>query len=121
MEIYRIGEYIKKENLTPGERNVQQILTSAQKAQNMGGIFAILPAGSKVPYHYHNKRESIIIAISGEATEIIEGKEIPFKANDVLYIPAIEKHGTVNRTSKDFRYLEFFTSEPGARDFIEVA
>ena len=121
MEIFKIGEYIKKKNPNPGERYVQELLTSKQRAENMGGIFAVLSAGGKVPYHYHNKRESIIIAISGEATEVVEGEETPIKANDVLYIPAGEKHGTINRTDKDFRYLEFFTSEPGVRDFIEVA
>jgi quercetin dioxygenase-like cupin family protein len=73
-----------------------------------------------VPYHYHNKRESIIIVISGEATEVIEGKEFPIKAGDVLFIPSGEKHTTINRSQKDFRYLEYFTSPPVGSDFIEV-
>jgi len=120
MEIFKIEEFIKKENTNPSERFVQQILTKEQKAENVGGIFVVLPAGGKVPYHFHKKRESVHIVISGEATEIIEGKEITIKANDVLYIPAIEKHGTINRTDKDFRYLEFFTVEAGVTDFVEV-
>ena len=73
-----------------------------------------------MPYRFHNKRESIIIAISGESTEIVEGKETPIKAGDVMYIPAGGKHVTVNRTDEDFRYLEFFTCPPGPADFIEV-
>ena len=120
MEIFKIEEFVKKENTNPGERFVQQILTAEQKAENVSGIFVVLPAGGKTPYHFHNKRESIHIVISGEATVIVEGKEIPIKAKDVLYIPAIEKHSTINRTDKDFRYLEFFTSEAGVTDFIEV-
>jgi len=43
--------------------------------------------GSGPPYHYHEKRESLILAVSGEAAEILEGKEIPIKAGDVIYIP----------------------------------
>lgn len=73
-----------------------------------------------MPYHYHNNRESILIAISGEAIEVIEGKEIPIKAGDVLYIPSGEKHTTINRSDKDFRYLEFFTYPPLGADFVEV-
>ena len=73
-----------------------------------------------MPYHFHNKSEVIMIAISGEATQIIEGKEIPFKANDIIYIAAGEKHTTVNRTDKDFRYLGFHTSPPVMADFNEV-
>jgi quercetin dioxygenase-like cupin family protein len=79
-----------------------------------------LVAGSQVPYHYHKNRESIIIVISGEAIEVVEGKEIPIKAGDVLFIPAGEKHSIINRSNQDFRYLEFFTCPPLSADFVEV-
>ncbi len=120
MEVFRIEEFTKIENPTPGRRVRQEILTSEQKAENLGGIFGILAPGGKVPYHFHMKRESIIICISGEATEIVEGKEFTVKAGDILYIPAGEKHMIMNRTDKDFRYLEFFTCPPLKADFIEV-
>ena len=71
-----------------------------------------------MPYHYHEKRESLIFIISGEAVEIAGGKEFPVKAGDVIYIPAVEKHKIVNRSDTDVRYLEFYT--PIKRDFIEV-
>ena len=120
MEIFKIEEFVKMENPNPGTRFRQDILTNEQKAENLGGMFGLLSPGNQVPYHFHNKRESIIIVISGEGTEIVEGKEIPIKANDVLYIPAGEKHMTVNRTDKALRYLEFFTCPPVEADFIEV-
>lgn len=120
MEIFRIEEFAKMENPTPGTIFRQEILASEQKAENLGGLFVVLPAGSQVPYHFHKKRESLIIAVSGEATEIVEGREVPIKANNVLYIPAGEKHMAVNRTDKDFRFLEFFTCPPAMADFIEV-
>ncbi len=109
MEIFRTEEYIKMQNPTPGIHFMQRILTNQQKAKDTGGIFAVLAPGAQRPYHYHDKRESIIIALSGEATEIVEGEEIPIKANEVLYIPAREKHAIDNRTDKEFRYFEFFT------------
>lgn len=120
MEIFRFEEFNKMENPTPGAFFRQEILTNAQKAKDLGGIFGLLVPGSQVPYHFHNKRESVIIVISGEAIEVIEGKEFPIKANDVLFIPAGEKHTTINRTDKDFRYLEFFTCPPVTADFVEV-
>ena len=120
MEIFRIEKFIKAENPNPSVRYTQEILTDKHKAENLGGIFAVLVPGGQVPYHFHSKRESIIIIISGEATEIIEGEEIPIKANDILFIPAGEKHGMVNRTEKEFRYIEFFTGTPGVVDRIEV-
>jgi len=120
MKIFKSEEFAKIENPNPGMRFIQDILADEQKAENLGGLFGLLAAGSQGTYHFHNKRESVIIAISGEAIEIIEGKEFPIKVNDVLYIPAGEKHMMVNRTDNDFRYLEFFTYPQVMTDRIEV-
>ena len=120
MEMFKIGEYAIMENPAPGQRFVKYILADEQRASNLRGIFTLLSPGNQVPYHFHNERESIIIAISGKATEIVEGKKFPVEANDVLYIPAKEKHGLVNTSDKDFRYLEFFTGSPGVVDRIDV-
>jgi len=119
MEIFRIEEFAKMKVPTASTFFRQEIVASSQKAKNLGGIFVLVPAGSQVPYHFHRKRESIIIVVSGEATEIVEGKEFHIKANDVLYIPIEEKHTVANRTDRDFRYIEFFTC-PDISDFIEV-
>ena len=120
MKIFKSEEYIKMANPTPGTSYRPEILTKEHQAKNLGGMFGLLVAGGRVPYHYHNNRESIIIVISGEATEVIEGQETPIKAGDVLFIPAAEKHTTINRSKQDFRYLEFFTCPPLAADFVEV-
>jgi len=120
MKVFKSSQYIDMENPTPGEPYRPEILTKEHNAKNLGGMFGLLVPGSQVPYHYHENRESIIIVISGDATEIIEGEEIPIKAGDVLYIPAGEKHTTVNRSGQDFRYLEFFTCPPLGADFIAV-
>ena len=120
MKIFKTDEYINMENPKPGEPYRPEILTTEQDAKDLGGMFGLLVAGSQVPYHYHDKRESIIIVISGEATEIIEGREIPIRTGDIIYIPAGEKHMTLNKSDKDFRYLEFFTCPPLSADFVEV-
>lgn len=118
MKIIKTEDYVKKENPTPGKTFRSDLITSEDKAKEVGGMFAILAPGTQVPYHYHEKRESIIMLISGEAIEILEGKEIPVKAGDVLFVPAIEKHAIVNRSSKEVRYIEFWT--PAPHDFVEV-
>ena len=120
MKMFKSDEYINIENPSPGKPYRPEILNSEQKAKNLGGMFGLLVAGSEVPYHYHEKRESIIFVLSGEAIEIIEGKEVPIKSGDIMYIPAGEKHMTLNRSDKDFRYIEFFTCPPLKSDFIEI-
>ncbi len=120
MKMFKVEEYVRMANPTPGKPHRPEVLTKEHGAESLGGMFGLLVPGSQVPYHYHTKRESVIIIISGEGTEVIEGREIPIKAGDVLFIPAGEKHTTINRSSKDFRYLEFFTCPPVGADFVEV-
>jgi quercetin dioxygenase-like cupin family protein len=120
MKLFKVKDYMKMENPDPGKAYRPEILTREDAAKALGGIFGVLVPGSQVPYHYHEERESIILAISGEATEVVEGRGFPVAAGDILYIPAGEKHMTVNDSEKEFRYLEFFTSPPVAADFVEI-
>ena len=120
MKLLKIGQYIEQRNPTPGNSYRPEILTAADGAKDLGGMFGLLPPGTQVAYHFHRRRESVIIVLRGEATQVIEGKEIPIAAGDVLYIPAGEKHTTINRSSQDFRYLEIFTCPPLGADFVEV-
>jgi len=72
MELFKLADYIKKANPEPDKRLTLQLLE--KKAENMVGMFIILPPGGQTPYHFHNKRESILIVISGTAKELVEGK-----------------------------------------------
>ncbi len=120
MKVFKTEDYINFENPTPGEPHRPEILTSEDNANDLGGMFGLLVPGSQVPYHYHTKRESVIVAISGEAIEVKDGEEFAIKAGDIIFIPAGVKHTTINRSDKDFRYLEFFTNPPVSADFVEV-
>jgi mannose-6-phosphate isomerase-like protein (cupin superfamily) len=120
MKLFRTEDYIRMPNPTPGAAYKPEILASEPGAKNLGGIFALIPPGTPGVYHYHQIRESILIIISGEAIETVEGKEIPVKAGDVLFIPPGEKHAIENRSNRDLRYIEFFTHPPGKVDFVEV-
>lgn len=119
MKIFKVDDYLKLNNPTPGKIYRQEILTQ-DLARELGGIFGIIVAKSKGEYHYHNRRESLLLIISGEAAEYVEGKEHPIKAGDVLFIPPGEKHTIVNNSDKDLRFLEFFTHPPVAADKIDV-
>jgi len=76
MKLFRTEEFIRIKNPNPGKPFKQDIVTRDREPASLGGIFGILEPGTQVPYHVHNKRHTVIIAISGEATAIIEGKEI---------------------------------------------
>ncbi len=118
MEIFKTQEYAREQIPSAGVRYRREILTKVHQAKNLGGVFCRLPPGSKLPYHYHENRESLIMVIGGEGIEGVEGKETPIKAGDVLYIPAGEKHMMMSASEEEIRYLEFFT--PVATDSVEV-
>ena len=118
MEMFRTADYIAKANPEPGGRFTGQLLE--KKAHNLVGLFVIAPSKSETPYHYHNKRESIIIFLSGQGVELVEGKRIAIKAGDILFIPAKEKHGIVNDGDKELRYIEFQVGDPDEPDRVQV-
>lgn len=120
MQIFRTEEFLAKKNATPGEFNKDEILTEAHDAKDLGGLFVIIPSGQDSPYVYHRKREQIIFFLTGEVIAIIDGKEVPLKAGDVLYTPAGEKHKLENRSDEDVRFFEFFTIPPWAADVVHI-
>jgi quercetin dioxygenase-like cupin family protein len=120
VKIFQVDEFVGMENPTPGQIYRAEILTPEQGAENLGGIFGLRIPGSQGPYHYHNRRESLIFVISGEGIETVEEEDIPIKAGSVLYIPAGEKHAMLNGSQRDLRYLEFFTFPPVSADMVQL-
>ena len=120
MKVFKVDDYLKLNNPTPGKGCRQDILTKEDDARELGGLFGIMVAGTQGEYHYHNQRESLLFIIAGEATQLLEGKERPIKAGDVLFIPPGVKHTLVNKSDKDLRFLEFFTHPPVGADKIPV-
>jgi len=119
-KIFTVDEYVKMDNPDPGKRYRLEILTDKDNATKMGGIVILLPAKApKAAYHYHKNRESLIMVISGQATEVVEGKKFPLKAGQLIYIPPMVKHVIYNSSdTEDLRYMEFFT--PTVPDVVEV-
>ncbi|MEW6673067.1 MAG: cupin domain-containing protein [Thermodesulfobacteriota bacterium] len=120
MKLFRTEDYIQMKNPTPGKLYRPEILTAESGARDLGGMLGLLVPGSRVPYHYHKNRESVLLIISGEGVEVVEGAEFKVKTGDILFIPAGEKHAIINRSEQDLRYLEFFTCPPVGADFVEV-
>ena len=118
MKIFKPDEYVQRENPTPDDNLRMEILTAADNAKKLAGIFIVLPPGNQMPYHYHKKRESLIFIISGKGLEKVENEDFAVRAGDVIYIPANEKHMLINNTSEDLRYLEYYS--PIKKDYIEV-
>jgi quercetin dioxygenase-like cupin family protein len=116
-------DFIKSVNPKPGDRVRVEILNEkADQARNLNGILSSIPAatpGAKPAYHYHKNRESVIQILSGDATEMVEGKPVPLKPGDVIYIAPNIKHTMMNNSvTQEVKYMEFFS--PIAPDTVQV-
>ena len=122
MKIFKMGEYAKIKVPQPDQVYRTDILTQEDAAKDLFGLFVVAPAGvdGRDHLHYHERRESIFVVVSGEATLIIDGKEVKVEAGDLLFIPPKAIHTFANRSKKDFRMIEFCTCPPAPSDFHAV-
>ena len=77
-------------------------LDSALKSNNyVIGTSTVHPGGG-VPEHAHETEETYLI-LSGEGIMIIDGKEVPIKADDVIYLPPMQRHELKNTGKHEMR------------------
>jgi len=121
-KVIKTQDFVKAASPHPGQRARVEILTEKDAARHLNGIFGAIPPaspGDRIAYHYHNARESIIQILSGDAIEIIEGKPVPLKPGDVIFIAPNTKHTLTNNSStQEVKYMEFFS--PVAPDLVQV-
>ena len=58
----------------------------------------------------HETGEHIILILTGDGLELVDDKEFPVTAGDILFVPAGVKHTILNRSHKDLRYLGFLAA-----------
>ena len=119
-KVIRTREFVQSPNPAPGERQRVQILSSADHAGLLAGIFGSIPPaqpGENPVYHFHRRRESIIQILSGDGTEMVEGEAVPLAAGDVIFLPPNVKHTLMNNSAtEELKYMEFYT--PTAPDVV---
>ena len=82
MKLFKGKEFREFKNPSPGAVHRSDILDREDEAKELGGMFALLEPGKHIPLHHHERRETIIVVITGEAMEMIEADR--FAAADVL-------------------------------------
>jgi quercetin dioxygenase-like cupin family protein len=83
---------------------VQLAVTPRDGAPNFAmRIFEIAPGGH-TPLHHHPYEHEIFV-MEGAGTVWRDGKDVPLKHGDVLYIPADEQHQFKNAGASPFKFL----------------
>ena len=118
MKIMHLSDIIKNSAADPNKSNSIAITDENDGATKVAArLMMIPPKAPRMKLHYHTHREGWILILTGEGKEVVDGKEYPIKANDLLFVPAKEKHRIENTGNTELKALELFSLP---HDFIEV-
>ena len=87
---------------------VQLAVTPRDGAPNFALRVFEVAAGGHTPLHHHPYEHEIYV-LEGRGTVWRDGKEVPLKSGDVLYIPADEQHQFKNACPEQGRGAESAT------------
>ena len=97
MSIIRHSER-EKAQLAPGV--TRQVIVSRETGSGaLTTSYVVIAPGASSPIHRHKVEEGMLI-MAGEGLAIVNGQEVPIKANETLLSPAGETHGFVNTGSE---------------------
>ena len=69
-------------------------------------------------YHHHTNSDNVYIVKRGQGQLIVEGKTYTIKEDDVIYIPAGQKHSLTNASEETFEIFEVYTPAGDQFDFV---
>jgi quercetin dioxygenase-like cupin family protein len=90
----------------PGSKDVaiRWVISQKDGAPNFSmRIFEVKPGGY-TPFHSHDWEHEVFIK-EGEGTLVSNGKEIPFKTGDAIFIPPNEPHQFKNTSQKKLEFI----------------
>ncbi|HKZ45089.1 MAG TPA: cupin domain-containing protein [archaeon] len=75
-----------------------------------------LTQAHRIPYHYHERTETVYFIIDGEGTMIVDGKEVDVRGGQMFVIPPKIPHTIF---AKEKRTVDFYCKEcpPDDDDF----
>ena len=69
-------------------------------------------------YHHHTNSDNVYIVKRGQGQLVVEGKTYTIKEDDVIYIPAGQKHSLTNASEETFEIFEIYTPAGDQFDFV---
>ncbi|MBK17762.1 MAG: hypothetical protein CMM52_02845 [Rhodospirillaceae bacterium] len=69
-------------------------------------------------YHHHTEADNVYIVKRGQGQLVVEGTTYILKEDDVVYIPAGQKHSLTNVYDEPFEIFEIYTPAGEQFDFV---
>ncbi len=77
--------------------------------------------GQRLSYQYHHHRQEYWTVVQGEATVVLDDKEITLKYGESIFIPQGAKHRMMNLTDQPLEFVEVQTGTYfGEDDIVRV-
>ena len=89
---------------------IRMLITQDDGACNFCMRHFELEPGGCTPHHEHPYEHEILVLAGSGMAKTTEGDR-PFKAGDVMFVPASEKHGFVNTGSEPCEFICLVPSE----------
>ncbi len=118
MKLLHIEDLLKRSASKIDKIFTETVVDEKDKADKVRATVMIVPPKApRMKLHYHTHREGWILVLSGQGKEVVGEKEYPIKANDLLFIPAKERHRIENTGNDELKVLEMYSLP---HDFIIV-
>ena len=70
-------------------------------------------------YHHHTNADNVYIVKRGQGRLVVEGKTYTIREDDVIYIPAGQRHSLTNVSDEPFEIFEIYAPAGEQFDFVE--
>ncbi|MEM9847533.1 MAG: cupin domain-containing protein [Bacteroidota bacterium] len=81
-------------------------------------VKGIMPKGSSVPVHVHEREDEIFHVLAGEVELILGDETLTGKAGDIIYLPRGVKHGIKTAGSATAKVLNYVIPRKNFEDFF---
>jgi quercetin dioxygenase-like cupin family protein len=95
-------------------------ITQVESGKNASVNLVMGPPGSILKMHYHRYHDEITYCIEGQAVMNVSGKELMVKAGDLMYIPALVRHGSEVTGNETLQLISIFAPPFDGKDRIYV-
>lgn len=95
----------RSETLLSGMRSV--ILNSNETDGDIYLVQGVMPKGSNVPEHIHEKEDEIFHVLEGKVELIVGDKTLEGNVGDIIYLPRGIKHGIKTKGDETAKVLNY--------------
>lgn len=89
-----------------GNTYFRQVLENGTHTQV---VIMSIPAGGEIGMETHPENDQVLYLVAGEGKAILSGQEFPYRAGDLVLVPAGTEHNFVNTGAVDLKIITTYS------------